>query len=69
MKLMMVFEVEGAETEQEAQRVLDAYRERDNPFPVVLYRATHEDVRESGVLEQVSRIGPVRPLFVKPWPA
>ena len=72
LKLLMVVEVRNMGDETAAQAVLDAYRaiaaSSGNMDDVTLYRATCEDVRESGVLDQVNRSGPVPSAFVKPWP-
>ena len=71
LKLLKIVEVKGVSDEAPAQAVLDAFREIAADAGIVddvtLYRATCEDVRESGVLDQVRRTGPVPPTFVKPW--
>ena len=72
LKLLVIVEVKGVGDEAAAQAVLDAYREIAASASIVddvtLYRATCEDVRESGVLVQVRRTGPVPSAFIKPWP-
>jgi hypothetical protein len=72
LKLLVIVEVKGVGDEAVAQAVLDAYREIAASASIVddvtLYRATCEDVRESGMLDQVKQTGPVPSAFVEPWP-
>ncbi len=72
LKLLVIVEVKGVGDEAGAQAVLDAYREFAASDCIVddvtLYRATCEDVLESGVLDKVRRTGPVPSAFIKPWP-
>ena len=72
LKLLMIVEVKGVGDEAAAQAVLDAYREISASAGIVddvtLYRATSEDVWESGMLDQVKQTGAVPLAFVKPWP-
>ncbi len=72
LKLLLIVEVKGVGDEAAAQAVLDAYREIAASASIVddvtLYRATCEDVREFGLLDQVKKTGAVPSAFVDPWP-
>jgi hypothetical protein len=70
MKLLLVLELD-AKTERKAQQRLDDFRFTVCPsanFGLTISRARQADIRESGVLEQVPRIGPVPTgVMIKPW--
>ncbi len=68
MKFMLIVELD-AEHEDDAQAQLDAFREAvlPNDYGLSISRATQADLRESGALDQVPRLGPVREVFIKPW--
>jgi hypothetical protein len=73
LRMMLVVEMESVTTEGKAQAKLDRYREimsntdAFEPGEVTISRATHHDVRESTLFEEVNRCGPIRPVFIKPW--
>jgi hypothetical protein len=69
MRLMLVLELDAAD-EAAAQDKLDAFREAVLPefeYGLTIYRATQEDVKESGLLDDVPRLGPAREAFIRPW--
>ena len=68
MKILLVVELEAGH-EVDAQAQLDAFREavQPNDYGLSIRRATHADVRESGVLDWAPRYGAVREVFIKPW--
>jgi hypothetical protein len=68
MKMLLLLELD-ANLEVDAQAQLDAFREAvlPNDYGLSISRATQADLRESGALDQVTRIGPVREAFIKPW--
>jgi hypothetical protein len=70
MKLMLIVELD-AESEREARAQLDAFREAVLPSShgLTIYRATQEDLRESGACQQVPRTGPIHARFITPWDA
>jgi hypothetical protein len=69
MKVLLVLEL-GADTEAEMQRRLDAFREAVQPrlnYGLTIYRASHADIRESGMLAVVRGLGPCPDAFIAPW--
>jgi hypothetical protein len=68
MKMLLLLELD-ADHEDDAQAQLDAFREAvlPNVYGLSISRATQADLRESGALDQVPRLGPVREVFIKPW--
>jgi hypothetical protein len=68
MKMLLLLELD-ADHEDDAQAQLDVFREAvlPNDYGLSISRATHADIRESGVLDWAPRYGPVPEVFVKPW--
>lgn len=68
MRMLLVIDIPGVEDEKEAMRLLETAVDVKGEA-ITLYRASHEDIRESGLFEQVNRFGPIRPVRVRPWTA